>query len=115
MKILPHRFVTQIEYRGEGKKIILGWIGDFRNRGITNTDKYGIRYLNFKSSTTGRGWSHTWTSYNGAIAQLLVKHGKDPIQGGNRVVPVPETWASTWKPLDFCEDYDPNELLTHNE
>jgi hypothetical protein len=109
VKIKPSRFVTQIEYRGEGKKIILGWIGDFKTttdaKQTLNEEGFPLTY---KSSVDGIHWSRTWTGYNGAIEQLLIKHGKDPIRGGNRVVPIPETWASDWKPLDYCEDYHPN-------
>lgn len=110
MKIKPSRFVTQIEYRGEGKKIILGWIGNFKETTDKNqpTDEDGYYRLTYKSTIDGIHWSRTWTSYNGAIEQLLIKHGKDPIQGGNHIVPTPETFRKDWKPLDYCEDYHPN-------
>lgn len=96
MKIKSSRFVTQIEYRGEGKKIILGWIGDFKT--ATST-------LTFKSTTDGIHWTRTWTGYDGAIQQLLIKHGKCPTLGGYRVVTIPETWHVDWKPLDYCVDF----------
>ncbi len=108
MKVKPSRFATQIEYRGEGKKIILGWIGDFKTTSAKQTPDEEGHPFTFKSTTDGIHWTRTWTSYNGAIAQLLIKHGKCPIQGGNHVVPTPETWHRHWKPLDYCEDYDPN-------
>lgn len=112
MKIKPHRFVTQFEYRGEGKKIILGWIGDFKGSGIRT--KKG-EYLTYKASLNGTHWTRTWTSYTGALEYLLEKHGKDPIQGTNRVVPIPQTWARDWKPLDYCEDFIPNTSLTSDD
>lgn len=106
MKILPHRFVTQIEYRGEGKRIILGWIGEFKDRSFNKA---------FKASTTGKGWSRKWTGYTGAIQYLLAQHGKDPIRGTSQVVPMPQTWHKEWKPLDFCEDYFPPKPLTSDD
>ncbi len=113
MKLKPHRFVSQIEYRGEGKKIILGWIGEFQDGGIRfNYAKDDPNYMfknflhQFKATLDGVHWSRTWMTYSGAIRYLLNRHGKDVQQGISKIIPYPETFLDTWKPLDYCEEYN---------
>jgi hypothetical protein len=106
----PEIFYTQIEYRGGGRKIILGFIGEFPE-GSNNTKK--IR--RHKSSLDGKTWSKKWVGYTGAITQLLIAHGLDPIQGHKNFIPTPQTFKKTWLPLDYNEIYNPRNELVQEE
>lgn len=101
VKLKPHRFVIQIEYRGEGQDIILGYIGEFNNGG-KRIKKF---WHNYKATLDGVHWSTTWMTYTGAINYLLERHGK-PTTGMSRVIPHSQTFIDAWKPLDFCEEYN---------
>lgn len=110
VKLKSHRFVTQIEYRDD-RKIIIGWIGEFLNGGKTviySKDDPNYMYKgfwhNYKATLDGVHWSRTWMTYSGAIRYLIGRHGFDVQQGLSRIVPYPQTFLSTWKPLDYNED-----------
>lgn len=108
MKIKSGRFVTQIEYRNDGRKFILGWIGEFEKGGVVS--KRGFRKAH-KSTADGKTWTKKWTSHTGAIRQLLKHHGLDTLWGTYHVVPIPQTFHSTWKDIDYNEIYNPGDEL----
>ena len=122
LKLTKNKFATQILYRGEGKEMVLGWIAEFPGKGITvkykKTDPnhmHGGFIHNYKCTINGRTWSKEWTTYSGAIRELLRLHDKDTMLGTSRVVQYPQTFKKQWKELEHNEIYNPGDELVQEE